>query len=278
MNKARLLLLACAAALAAGCGGAPSDSILIAGSSTFIRQTKKLSEGFMKANPGVTVVPEGGGSYAGLIAVRRGAINIAVLSRDMADNMDDDRVKGYLTAKDGIAIVVHPSNTVRTLTVAQVRDIFSGRIKDWSRVGGKKGPITVIGRLPGSTSREGFETMVLCGFEVRRDAREAPSAEAMNRSVSAAPGAIGYVSTHTRQPGIKYLEIEGVPVSRQTILSGRYPLSRSLYFVIAQHDPDDEGDLDAHRERVQWTRRFIAYSQSREGQAILEKEGLYPVY
>ncbi|MCB4757555.1 MAG: phosphate ABC transporter substrate-binding protein [Elusimicrobia bacterium] len=278
MKRIGLFFVLCCAGLFFGCDqNKPAESLLIAGSSTFLRQTQKLSESFMKKNPEVIVVAEGGGSYAGLIAVRRGAINIAIMSHDIPDDMDDDVVKGYLAAKDGIGIIVNPSNPVENLSVDQIRAIFSGMIRDWSQVGGKKGPIALFCREQGSTSHEGFENMIMRGVDMCRDAVKLSSAAAIDKEVAGNPGAIGYVSTHFEQPGVKYLKVEGVPISKYTILSGRYPLSRSLYFVVAQRELDDEGDMRSHKKHSERTKNFIDFSRSREGQDILEKEGLYVV-
>ena len=80
--------------------------------------------------------------------------------------MDDAKSKGVIlshieVALDGIAVIVHPESKVDNLTIKQVSDIFSGKIKNWKQVGGADMPITLYGRENSSGTYEFFKEHVL---------------------------------------------------------------------------------------------------------------------
>jgi len=71
---------------------------------------------------------------------------------------EKDGLEQKVIALDGISVIVNAKNGVKDLTTQQVADIFSGKITDWSQVGGKAGKISCIGRESGSGTRDGFES------------------------------------------------------------------------------------------------------------------------
>jgi len=117
-----------------GCGGGGSqNTVTLAGSTAFQPFAEKLAERFMEKNPEVRINVQGGGSIVGLQAIRANAVEIA-----MADlvNLPEDitAAEGAFShaavAKDGIAVVVHPTNPVDNLSIEQVGAIFQGKISN----------------------------------------------------------------------------------------------------------------------------------------------------
>ena len=153
------------------------SSILVGGSTTVHNYTLALAEEFMKDNEETSIYCESGGSTPGLIAVKNGAIDIAVMSRDLEDDEDDKYIKNYLIGKDGLGIIVHPSNPVSNLTVEQVSDIFSGAVDETfcDFLGGGAGCVRrrlVHGRrCPGPRGRGGGQTIGLHPLGVGRPGR-----------------------------------------------------------------------------------------------------------
>jgi phosphate transport system substrate-binding protein len=241
-------------------------SLLIGGSGTMLELNKALAEGFAKSHPLVDVVVEGGGSQAGLIAVKRGAIDLAAMSRDLSAAEDDPATRGYLVAKDSLVIVVNQNLGVKGLTGKEVRGLFAGEIANWSELGGPDGAVALVSRKFGSTSRQFVEDKILGGEEIAPRAVEAPSAKALLEQVAAGPLAVGYLALKDAEevPGVAYLEIDGVPPTRPAILSGRYPYSRGLYLV-------------AHGTDAPVTGEFIAFARGSAGQRIVEQQQLVPV-
>ncbi|WP_243438653.1 phosphate ABC transporter substrate-binding protein [Fundidesulfovibrio soli] len=261
-----LLAVLCLSLLGLGCQREKADrSLLIAGSSTVQPFAKHLSEAFAAKNEGLRVVCDGGGSTAGLLAVKTGAIDVAGLSRDMSRSEDSDKVRNFLLAKNAIAIIAHPDNPVSNLTMKQVKDVFSGQVTNWSELGGPDMPIALLSRKSSSTTRRGLEEAALEGEDMAKGAKLLESGKLMAGEIQANPWAIGYAALPDLGGEIKVLTIDTVELNRETVLSGRYPLARAYYFAIGQ-------------TATPWAKRFVEFAISGEGQALLEKEQLVRVY
>ena len=93
----------------------------------------KIADAYKKVNPGVTVEIQESGSGAGITSAIQGACDIGMSSRDLKSD-ELAKLKSLTIAKDGIAVIVNKANTVSNLTAAQIRDIFLGKITDWSEL------------------------------------------------------------------------------------------------------------------------------------------------
>jgi phosphate transport system substrate-binding protein len=273
-----------------------NGSILVGGSSTVHAYTLALAEEFTKDNKGTSIYCESGGSTPGLIAVKNGAIDIAVMSRDLEDDEDDKYIKNYLIGKDGLGIIVHPSNPVANLTVEQVSDIFSGAVDNWSIFGGSDSNIIVVGRNPESTTYKGLADIVLKGAKFKENAIIADSAEKTLDEVISNPDAIGFLALKDLSDNVKVLDINGVHISRETILTDRYPISRSFYFTVYDkpdnsiENKNQDNLLDkileaftmdndkVHQLKIEAVMNFIDFVQSAKGQEIIENHGAIAVY
>jgi len=272
------------------------SSILVGGSTTVHNYTLALAEEFMKDNEETSIYCESGGSTPGLIAVKNGAIDIAVMSRDLEDDEDDKYIKNYLIGKDGLGIIVHPSNPVSNLTVEQVSDIFSGAVDNWSVLGGSNSNITVVGSDPESITYKGLADIVLNGAKFKENAIIADSAEKILDEIVSNPDAIGFLALRDLDDSVKVLDINGVHISRETILTDRYPISRSFYFTVydkpdnLMRNKNQSDFLDrilgaftmdndkVHQLKIEAVMSFIDFARSAEGQEIIEKHGAIAVY
>jgi phosphate transport system substrate-binding protein len=278
------------------CSKEEQKEILIGGSTTVQPYTKMLAEEYMKRNKSVHIVYEGGGSTPGLIAVKNGSIDIASSSRDLTDDEDDENTYAYMIGKDGVGIVVNPANPIASLTIDQVKDIFSGKIESWSDMSGDNTPITVISRNAESTTLKGFSEIVLKGEQVTDNAVIAGTAEEVSKAVAENPAAIGLMALKDINSNVKVLKINGTDMNKATILSGRYPLTRSFYFVVYDKtnykvskysDKSAFGKLIDHftldeskkqQIEIDTINRFLQFVASADGQDILEKAGAIAVY
>ncbi|MCL2228081.1 MAG: substrate-binding domain-containing protein, partial [Oscillospiraceae bacterium] len=111
-------------------GSGLTGQIVINGSSSLYSLMQRLSEAYREINPGVRIDIHGAGTGHGITAVREGLADIAMSSRDLRESELE-----FLTpldiAIDGIAIIVHPSNSTDNLSLDQVRDIFLGEVERW---------------------------------------------------------------------------------------------------------------------------------------------------
>jgi len=255
-----------AAAIVAGCQKGPQvkEPLLIAGNASMARYLEPVIKEFLAKHPNVSVVCEPGGSTAAVIAVKRGAIDVAAMSRNLTAEEDDPYLRDFQACRDGIAVQVNKANPVSDLTLKQLEDIFDGTVVSWKEVGGADAPIHVLARPKDSRISRSFNEMVLGGDEATKTATFVEKVEQLTAIIKKDPLAIGYVTLKRVTPELKTLTIGGVEMNRLTILSGRYPLSRTFYLGLYVKAPKVAED-------------FVEFVQSQEGQEILAKDGLLPV-
>lgn len=143
----------------------------------------------------------------------------------------------YKAAKDGMGIIVHNSNKVKNLSLVQLGDIFSGKITNWSQVGGANLPIEVNGRDASGGQYQFFRDVVLGGKDVQignKHPNDALVAAAVNNS----PNAIGYLGQGFIKPKKKYhpITLNKIALNESTVRTGKYPLWRYLWLVLP-NDP-----------------------------------------
>lgn len=238
-----MLALACSLVLA-GCGDSGSSkSLTVAGSTTVLPIAEMAAEGY-EEQTGTKVLVSGLGSSAGIEAVTNGTADIATSSRNLTEEESSHELVATVIAHDGIAVIVNPDNRVDNLTTDQLRDIYAGKITNWSEVGGEDLPIQVVNRDEASGTREAFRTLVMDGTEFDRSAAVLPGTGQVRDVVSRTPGAIGYISigfvdSDYATTTVKSLTIDGVEANEDNVESGAYPISRDLYFF-TNGDPQGE--------------------------------------
>jgi phosphate transport system substrate-binding protein len=218
-----------------------------------------VAEKFTAYHPGVKILVQGGGSTAGIQAVREGAARIGMVSRELGAQERD--LSPIVMARDGIAVIVHPSNSIADLSTEQIRDVFAGTVKDFSNVGGRKGPIWPVTREEGSGTRGAFIELVMKGKTITPEALVQDSNGSMRELIANDPGGIGYISLGLVNDSVKAVSIDGVRATRDNVVNGTYKLVRPFLFVVAQA-PDG------------LCKQFIDFVLSGEGQRLLEEEGL----
>jgi len=245
---------------------AKGNQITCSGSTTVLPVAQATAEAFMDANPNVNISVRGGGSGVGVAALQNKTVNIANSSRPMkAKEISACKSKGinptaYVIANDGICIVVHKNNTVRDLTVAQIKDIYTGKIKNWKDVGGPSLPIVVVSRDVASGTFEVFNEKALAGAKVDASAQLLASNNAVVTTVGSTPGAIGYAGLGYVNESVKVLTVNGITPNETTIKNGSFPLSRKLYMY-------------TNGKATGETARFLGFIQSAAGQAIVKANG-----
>ena len=143
------------------------DKIVIDGSTTVGPIAKAFAEYYMSKNPDVNITVSESGSGNGAKSLINGACDIADMSRFMKDKEFNAAVEkgimpvAHVVAIDGIAVIVHPSNSIKDLTVDQVKDIYMGKVKNWKKVGGPSKKIVKISRDTNSGTYETFEGLVM---------------------------------------------------------------------------------------------------------------------
>ncbi len=278
---ARWLLLTGIIPLLFGCaGGTESDpqnkAVTIKGSDTMVILAQRWAETYMNENPGRTIQVTGGGSGVGIAALINGATDICDASRPMKD-AEKAQVKSRFgkdvieipVALDGVAIYVHQSSPVQSVSQDQLKGIYTGRIANWRDIGGRDGKIVPYSRENNSGTYVFFKEHVLGNEDFAQEVQTLPGTAAVVNAVSKDPASIGYGGI-AYATGIRALPVrrdaqaDPVAPSLATVQSGQYPLSRNLFFYTVG---EPAGDVKA----------FIDWVQGLEGQKVCEQVGYYPI-
>lgn len=246
------------------------QTLTIQGSTTVLPLAQKTAEKYMDVHKNVDIQVSGGGSSVGVKSAGEGTVDIGMASREMkdAEKSNYPHVISIAVARDGIALIVHPSNSVNSLTVEEIKGIYNGTYTNWSHVGGKDMEIVVIGRDSASGTREFFWKEVMKKGDFLPLMLEKNSNGAVTQTVIQTPGAIGYVGLGYLDGAVKALKImsngKEVEPTIQNVQNGSYPLSRRLYMLV-------------NGEPTGLIKAFIDFIVSDEGQAIVAEEGFVPL-
>lgn len=248
-----------------------SGVLTVAGSDTMVNMAQAWAKAFMAAEPGVQIAVKGGGSGTGIAALINGQVDFANASREMKpEEVDQLKAKGgsaveTKVARDGIAVIINPANTIEGLTKDQLGAIYRGEVTDWSQVGGPNRPIALVSRDPSSGTYEYFkEEIVGKDKEYAKSAKLLASTQAVVDEVKANPDAIGYIGVGYENAGIKVVALEGVKASVATVLDGTYPLSRGLFMY-------------SNGEPTGLAKAYLEWILSDAGQKVVTEEGFVPV-
>lgn len=275
--------LALALALVA-CGGGETKQqrsssndkpLTIKGSDTMVILGQRLAEEYMKSHTGAVVQVNGGGSGTGIAALINGTVDMAMASRPMKEDEKKkaaqsrgSEVTEHAIALDALGVFVHASNPVEQLTIAQVRDVFQGKTKNWSELGGANAPIILYGRESSSGTYDYFREHVLSKGDFAPAVQTLQGTAAIINAVGRDANGIGYggiaYAKNVRALAIQAEGAEPVGPSEATVADGTYPLSRKLYFYFPSAAP----------ERVT---RFAQWSVTPQAQALVTKVGYFPL-
>ena len=244
-------------------GRGRSSAVNVLGSTSIQPFAGMLAQEFNKMHPDCLVDVQGGGSTAGLEAADTGIADIGTCSRALTP--EEEKVfTPIVIARDGLAIVVHPSNPVDNLSRERIRRMFTGEITEWSQIPGYesfKRPIQLITREEGSGTREAFMKLIMGQERVSRRALNQESNGAVKELVKHDPCAIGYMSLGLVQGELKMVRVDGRTPSAAAVKNETYPLVRPFLFV-TKGPPDEQA------------KRFIDFVLSGPSQKTLEEEGL----
>lgn len=212
-------------------GAELSGSILASGSTALQPLVEQAAESFMDANTGVDIQVQGGGSGTGLTQVAEKQVDIGnsdVFAEEKLKDADAEKAAALVdhqVAVVAIAAVSHPDAGVDSLTKQQLVDIFTGKIKNWSEVGGADQAIQIINRPSSSGTRATFETFALgTKTEDLQGSVQEDSSGTVKKMIGETPGAIGYLALSYLDDTVKTLNYDGTEPSVDNVISGDYPV------------------------------------------------------
>lgn len=253
-----------------------SDKIRVAGSTTVLPIISEAAKQYRLLNPGLGLTVSGGGSGVGVSSVGQGKIEIGMASRSLTEK-EKKRLKGKVRmiaiARDAVAVAVSKEvyeGGVTRLSVAQIADIYRGRITNWKEVGGLDSRILVIDKEPSRGTRHVFANVVL-GSEKAR----APGASIITGSnneeqtaITNSDKAIGMLSNAWLNDEVRAVAVgmddHYVLPTIEHVADGSYPIQRELNILIPEQSPPAVA-------------AFVDYLLSNKGQQIVQQVGYLPV-
>lgn len=274
--KTTLLRITLALAVLTTAGAAhAARGVTVKGSDTMVILGQRWAERYMGKHPGEIIQVTGGGSGTGIAALINGTTDICQASRAMKEAEKRKLRDRFQTmgveipvAKDGLAVYVHESNPVESLSIDQLRSIFTGAVTNWKALGGPDSRIVLYSRENSSGTYVYFKDHVLKGQDYAASAQTLPGTAAVVNAVAKDPNGIGYGGAAYAK-GVKEVAVSaaGKPAVRpnaETVASGAYPIARDLYFYTRTKPT---GKL----------KQFVDYVLSPDGQSIVTSVGYFPV-
>ncbi|MCI0501994.1 MAG: phosphate ABC transporter substrate-binding protein [Fusobacteria bacterium] len=261
-----LLFFMAVSILITACGNNESSEniISVVGSSSVAPLIEAVSENYLRVK-NIEVDVQSVGSSAGIKAAIDGTANIGMSSRNLKKE-EKEGLNQYIIALDGIAVILHPDNTVKNLSKDQILKIFSGEITNWKDVGGKDAPIVVVSREEGSGTRGAFEEII--GLEVKdgdlkktilsKKAIITDGNGSVKQNIALKPNGIGYISVGSVDNSVQAVFVDGVAPSEKNIKEGKYLITRP-FILMTKGAPTTEA------------KAFIDFILSPEGQKIVKE-------
>jgi len=254
-----------------------AGNITVKGSDTLVILAQKWAEVYMGQHTDVKIQVSGGGTGTGFAALQSQTTDLCDASRKAKPAEIAGCIKAfgtrpteYKVALDGLSVYVNPENSLKELTLAQVGDIFTGKITNWKEVGGPDAPITVYSRENSSGTYEFFKEHVLKGKDFAASAQTMPGTAAIVQAVVKDKNGIGYGGAayggNSKLLSIKKTETApAIAPTEENVVSGAYPIWRHLYVYV---DPSkDKNEIAAY---LNWIR-------SDDGQKYVKDIGYYPL-
>ncbi|MCQ4347136.1 phosphate ABC transporter substrate-binding/OmpA family protein [Pseudomonas stutzeri] len=240
------------------------------------RENEQRVTGFDAGGRLVSIEVAAHGSGTGFAALAEHDAELAASSRPIKDSeaaalarLGDLRSPEgeQVIAIDGLAVILHPTNPLAALSVAQLARVFAGEIRTWEELGGRGGAIRLYARDEKSGTWDTFKELVLTsqGKTLAADARRFESSTRLSDSVSQDPQGIGFIGLpYVRQAkalAISAGDSQPMLPSAELVATEDYPLSRRLFLYMKP----GEGNP--------WAQELVRFAHSPRGQQIVAQSG-----
>ena len=253
-----------------------AQTITSAGSDTLVVLGEKWADTYRAKHPEMKINVAGGGAASAFAALAERKINLATVSRSVrykemeaCKKVFGRRPTEYKLGVNGAVVYVNADNPVKVLNYDELLAVFTGKVRNWKKLGGPDLPITLYGQDTNSAAGELFVLEVLMGHSPTNDLQIGTGPELL-KAIAKDKQGIGFGSL-ARLEGTRALTIKRAVSSTpaeptpDAIAARIYPISRFLYGYL---DPvANQGDLKAY---LQWV-------QSDEGQRIATESGFFPL-
>ena len=252
------------------------------GSDTIVNLALAWAEKYQAEHPEIRISVTGGGSGTGIASLINKTVDIANASRQIKpEEVDQAKANGvnpveHIIARDAIAVIVNPENPVSKLTLKQISDMYSGKINNWSEVGGEDRPVVRLSRETNSGTHVYFlETVLRLGKKDDKtlfstDTLLLPSSEGIIAELRQNPNALGYDGLGYVPKDLKMIAIAKEPGGQYvlpaiaTVNDKTYPIARDLYMY-------------TNGEPTGVVKEYLDWILSEEAQKIVADLGFVPV-
>jgi phosphate transport system substrate-binding protein len=251
--------------------------ITVKGSDTMVILAQKWAETYMKEHSDVSIQVTGGGTGTGVAALQNNTTDLCDASRPLKSAEVLECVKAFKAkpnehkvALDGLAVYVAAGNPIKELTMAQLSDLFTGKVTNWKDVGGADAPVVLYSRENSSGTYEFFKEHVLNKQDFAASAQTMPGTAAVLQAVAKDANGIGYGGA-AFGAGAKSILVKkdaaspAVAPTKDTVQSGEYPISRNLFIYV---NPKVEQGAIAD---------YLKWIESDSGQEVVAAAGYFPL-
>jgi len=249
-------------ATAASATAEPSGSLVIAGNGPEYRVIEQLARAFEKANPRAYVDIVWDINAKPVERVKAGQAHIAVTGTPDAD------LAAKQIAWDGIALLVNSSNNTKEVTSQQVAELFSGKVRQWSDLGGPDTRVLLLDRTRQSNIRETFEERLGIAGKIPESAKVVGPDDKVVKTVAGTLPPLSAVTYVSMAPAleavasgvpVRVLPVDKVEPEEPTVKDGRYALRRPVLLL-------------SRKESNPVVEAFEGFALSPEGQKILDTD------
>lgn len=265
--------------IAAACApGGPSstspavtvETVRFGGSGAGYPAIRVLADAYVRAHPGVRLeFVASSSASSGVLALREGALDVAVLARALTTQESDESIKYVAIARDAVAVVVNPTVGLVDLSTAQLRDLYAGKTQNWRELGVAGDEITLLDRPEDETAKIALRLVIGTDVVTPMTAVVLAKEPDMVKAVEKTAGAVGFFSASllTATPSIgRAIRIDGVAPDVAAIRAGAYLAVRVVGIAVSRSSAD-RAPLAG----------FIEYLGSRAASDVLTAAGFAPL-
>jgi phosphate transport system substrate-binding protein len=274
--ESKLLILLLIPFFVSVSGEAGAQKVAVSGSSTVMPLAELSAEEFNLLQDNYHVSVTSGGTGVGIVDAAEGRSDIAMASREIQlveRQRYETSTKKFIEVPigfDAICLVVSPEvydSGVTRITKDELKQIYAGDITNWEELGGPNTEIFVIGRKPGSGTRDTFDETIMGSKESETPGTiiEAADSSEVKTAIQGSDNAIGYVGySYVMKGDTKVVSLDGIQPTIENIKNGTYALARKLYLItLGEPKPG--------------AKAFIDYILSSDGQKIATENGFIPI-
>lgn len=218
-------------------------------------------------------------THPGYVKLINGETDLIIVTEPSEEELGLAKAKGVelevtKIVNEGFVFFVNSKNPVNNITLENIVKLYSGKINRWNELGGNNSKVIAYQRPVNSGSQTGMLSLVMKGVEMRKPTTE-EAIETMGGIIDIVADydnnidGIGYsyyyyANVMYGTPNIKFLAINGIKPTYETIQNGTYPLM-TAYYIVTRKDAKES------------VKEFKEALLSEEGAKVAKGAGYVPI-